>query len=139
MKSNRREFLENTTAAISPGRFATTPGTTFNWKGRSAKRPARSIFAKRTTIPTKKPCARNLSAKYARRVYVTNVWDYWHLQDNTQSAMCDESLYPGERLVCPTQVAPKRMEEYKDKPWQKYLKPASGARCGPRCRRGEAL
>lgn len=60
------------------------------------------------------------------RVYVTNVWDYWHLQDNTQSTMCDESLYPGERLVCPTWVAPKRMEEYKEKPWQKYLKPAAG-------------
>ena len=60
------------------------------------------------------------------RVYVTNVWDCGHLQDETMSAMCDTALYEGDRLVCPTWAPPKRMEEFRDKPWQKYLKPAYG-------------
>ncbi|MDO5580834.1 MAG: hypothetical protein Q4G69_06835, partial [Planctomycetia bacterium] len=59
-------------------------------------------------------------------VYITNVWDRWHLQDNTMINMTDPSLYQGERLVFPTWVSSKRMEEYKDKSWQKYLKPAQG-------------
>ena len=60
------------------------------------------------------------------RVYVTNVWDDGHLQDNTMTAMCDEAVYPGERIVCPTWVSEKQKAKYPDKPWLANLHPAYG-------------
>ncbi|MDO5580212.1 MAG: hypothetical protein Q4G69_03690 [Planctomycetia bacterium] len=59
-------------------------------------------------------------------VYITNVWDRGHLQDNTMINMTDSSLYQGDRIVSPTWVSQKQMDENKDKSWQKFLKPAYG-------------
>ena len=58
--------------------------------------------------------------------YITNVWNSSHLQDNTMTAMADETLYPGSRTVCPTWASKKVLEQYKDRPWQSSLQPAYG-------------
>ncbi len=71
-----------------------------------------------------------MKAEFTREVqanvYVTNVWDHGHLQDNTMTNMTDPKIYEGPRLVCPTWVSKKQMELYQDKWWQKYLKPGYG-------------
>ncbi|MCF0234727.1 MAG: MBL fold metallo-hydrolase [Thermoguttaceae bacterium] len=61
------------------------------------------------------------------RVFVTCVWDRWHLQDNTASAMCDETLYPDPRIICPTTIHPKNAEMMEGKPWRKYLVERTGS------------
>lgn len=58
--------------------------------------------------------------------YITNVWDHHHLQDNTMINMTDPALYQGKRIISPTWVSQKQMEEHKDKSWQTFLKPAQG-------------
>ncbi len=57
------------------------------------------------------------------RVFITCVWDRWHLQDNTASNMCDDSDagYPGPRLMCPTSVHPGNAEMMQGKEWRKRL------------------
>lgn len=60
------------------------------------------------------------------RVYVVGVWDRWHLQDNTASAMSDETLYPGPRLMCPTAVHADNAEMLEGKPWRKNLVERTG-------------
>ena len=42
------------------------------------------------------------------------------------TAMCDEAVYPGERIVCPTWVSEKQKAKYPDKPWLANLHPAYG-------------
>ncbi|MDD3586664.1 MAG: twin-arginine translocation signal domain-containing protein [Thermoguttaceae bacterium] len=60
------------------------------------------------------------------RVYISNVWNKSHLQDNTMQSMTDRTLYPNPRMICPTWAAKQQMELYKDAPWQADLKPAAG-------------
>ena len=59
----------------------------------------------------------------APRVFIVCVWDRWHLQDNTASAMCDETPtgYPGPRVMCPTAVHPGNAEMMQDKSWRRRL------------------
>lgn len=66
------------------------------------------------------------TAAVQANVYISNVWNKSHLQDNTMLSMTDRTLYPGNRLVCPTWAAAEQMELYKDSPWQADLKPAAG-------------
>lgn len=58
--------------------------------------------------------------------YLINVWDNGHLQDNTMTNMTDSKSGDAEPIVCHTWVSKKQMDLYKDKQWQKYLKPAYG-------------
>lgn len=60
------------------------------------------------------------------RVYVTCVWDRWHLQDNVSTAMTDETSYPGDRLICPTAIHPENAEMMEEKPWLKSLVERAG-------------
>ena len=55
------------------------------------------------------------------RVYVTCCWWRGHLIDKTSSAMCDQSSYPGARLLCPTDPHPLNAEMLQGKAWRKYL------------------
>ena len=56
------------------------------------------------------------------RVYVTCVWDRWHLQDNTETSMVlDEQGKPKAKLVCPTAVHSGNGEMMKDKAWRARL------------------
>ncbi|MDO5310126.1 MAG: MBL fold metallo-hydrolase [Planctomycetia bacterium] len=57
------------------------------------------------------------------RAYVVCVWDRWHLQDNTATAMCDQSAegYPGPRLMCPTAVHAGNEEMMQGKSWRSKL------------------
>ena len=59
------------------------------------------------------------------RFYITNVWDYYHVCDNTMVNMT-EGRAIDETTVCPTWVAPKRLAELADCPWHDYLQPAYG-------------
>lgn len=55
------------------------------------------------------------------QVYIVNVWDQLHIQDNTMSNMASEELYSGERIICPTNYPPERKEMYRDKFWQRRV------------------
>lgn len=55
------------------------------------------------------------------QVYVINVWDEYHIQDNTMSNMASEDLYSGDRIICPTNYPPQRLDMYRDKFWQKRV------------------
>ena len=55
------------------------------------------------------------------RVYITCCWWMGHTVDKTGAAMCNQDLYSGPRLLCPTDVHPMNAETLKDKPWRKYM------------------
>lgn len=56
------------------------------------------------------------------RVYVICVWDRWHLQDNTATAMVlDEKGTAKDKLMCPTGVHPGNAEMMQDKAWRSRL------------------
>ncbi|MGI5831657.1 MAG: hypothetical protein ACOX6D_03890 [Thermoguttaceae bacterium] len=52
------------------------------------------------------------------RVYVTDVWDQLHIQPSTMEAMTSRDLYPGDRIVCPTNFPLSKKEEFKNAPWR---------------------
>ncbi|MBP3692899.1 MAG: hypothetical protein J6J31_00485 [Thermoguttaceae bacterium] len=52
------------------------------------------------------------------RVYVSNVWDLHHLQDNTMTNMTSAAE---DVLVCPTISHARALEKYRDRPWMKNL------------------
>ncbi len=54
------------------------------------------------------------------KVYVSNVWDLYHLQDNTMTNMTQVAE---DVLVCPTAVHEGNREIYPDAPWLKNLAP----------------
>lgn len=60
------------------------------------------------------------------RFYMVNVWDHGHLQDNTMTNMTAPENCSGDVTVCHTWVSNKQMDLYKEKEWQKFLKPAFG-------------
>ena len=56
------------------------------------------------------------------RVYIVCVWDRWHLQDNTSTAMVlDEKGAPKDKLICPTAVHQGNAEMMEGKAWRKRL------------------
>ncbi len=55
------------------------------------------------------------------RVYVTCCWWMGHLCEKTSDTMCNQELYEGPRLMCPTDPHPLNYKWYKDKPWRKYM------------------
>ena len=55
----------------------------------------------------------------AARVYVACVWDQLHVTDDTMSRICDRSLYPEDRIVCPTIMSKERRKEHGDRFWMK--------------------
>ena len=56
------------------------------------------------------------------RVYVTCVWDRWHLQDNTATNMVlDADGKPKDKLVCPTAVHAGNAEMMEGKAWRSRL------------------
>jgi beta-lactamase superfamily II metal-dependent hydrolase len=60
------------------------------------------------------------------RVYITCCWWMGHVNAKTSATMTDENLYPGARLLCPTDPHPLNAEMFKDKPWRKYMCEKSG-------------
>lgn len=56
------------------------------------------------------------------RVYCVCVWDRWHLQDNTATAMVlDDAGNPKPKLMCPTAVHTGNAEMMTDKAWRSRL------------------
>ena len=53
-------------------------------------------------------------------IYVSNVWDLYHLQGNTMEYMTEAA---DDVLVCPTMIHPKNREIYPSEPWLKNLAP----------------
>jgi beta-lactamase superfamily II metal-dependent hydrolase len=51
------------------------------------------------------------------RVYVSCVWDQLHNVDPVMARLADTSLYPGERLICPTMMPAERRAVDSAKPW----------------------
>lgn len=50
------------------------------------------------------------------KVYVSNVWDLYHLQDNTMTAMAAGAE---DVLVCPTVSHKMALEQYRERPWMR--------------------
>ena len=55
------------------------------------------------------------------RVYVTNVWDSWHVNMKTSPIMTSRELYEGDRLICPTYYGPKDPALMNAQPWAKDI------------------
>ncbi|MGI6401909.1 MAG: MBL fold metallo-hydrolase [Thermoguttaceae bacterium] len=55
------------------------------------------------------------------RVYVTCCWWRGHVNDKTSKIMCDQQLYSGPRLLCPTDPHPENAEMFQGKPWRQYM------------------
>ena len=55
------------------------------------------------------------------RVYVTCCWWMGHVPERSCANMADESLYPGPRLMCPTDPHPMNAPTFQGKPWRRYL------------------
>lgn len=55
------------------------------------------------------------------RVYITCCWWQGHLNAKTSAIMCDEKLYRGPRLLCPTDTHPLNADMLRDKPWRNRL------------------
>ncbi|MBO7679003.1 MAG: twin-arginine translocation signal domain-containing protein [Thermoguttaceae bacterium] len=68
---------------------------------------------------------REFTSAVRARFYITNVWDYYHLCNNTMVNMT-KGRSVDETTVCPTWVSPKRLAELADCPWHEYLQPAYG-------------
>ena len=55
------------------------------------------------------------------RVYITCCWWKGHVSEKTSAIMGDENLYPGPRLLCPTDPHPENAAMFQGKPWRKYM------------------
>jgi hypothetical protein len=55
----------------------------------------------------------------AARVYVACVWDQLHVTDDTMTRICDRTLYPEERIVCPTVMTEERRKSEGERFWMK--------------------
>ncbi|MDO4585282.1 MAG: MBL fold metallo-hydrolase [Planctomycetia bacterium] len=60
------------------------------------------------------------------RVYVICVWDIHHIQDNTMTNMASRTLYPGDRVICPTLIPDGRKELYQGKSWWENVEICGG-------------
>lgn len=68
--------------------------------------------------------AKLLSALQAR-VYVSCVWDQLHNVAPVMERIADQSLYPGERIVCPGVFPKERRAQDAGKPWLDLIKDSS--------------
>lgn len=108
------------------GKIVDEAGTDVQLEGLAGKAAGKVDVCKTNHHSYKDAMRSEFTREVQARVYVTNVWDDGHLQDMTMTAMTDESVYPGERIVCPTWVSDKQKAKYPDKPWLKNLHPAYG-------------
>ena len=60
------------------------------------------------------------------KVYVNNVWHKGHVNDKTMKIMTSRSLYPGDRIVCPTVYDVYNPAAFRTAPWQKDLVKVGG-------------
>ena len=59
------------------------------------------------------------------RVYVSCVWDQLHNLPEVMERVCDRSLYPGERIVCPGIMPKERRDTDSACPWMKDVADSS--------------
>ena len=62
-----------------------------------------------------------LVAALRSRVYVSCVWDNLHNLDDTMTLLTDRSIYPDERIICPTVFSERRRNQDADKTWMPYI------------------
>lgn len=62
-----------------------------------------------------------LVAALRSRVYVSCVWDNLHNLDDTMTLLTDRSIYPDERIICPTVFSERRRSQDADKTWMPYI------------------
>ena len=67
----------------------------------------------------------NLVRNLKSRVYVSCVWDQLHDMPDTLRRVCDRSLYPGERIVCPGIMPKERREKDGAEAWMNDVSEAS--------------
>lgn len=59
------------------------------------------------------------------RVFVNNVWDQLHSVPEVMQRLSDHSIYPGERIICPTIFPAERRAKDAGSPWLDTLHPSS--------------
>ena len=68
---------------------------------------------------------RKLVAALRSQVWVSCVWDQGHTLPQCLELVSDRSIYPGDRVVCPTIMPPERRAKDGDAEWTKDIAPAS--------------
>lgn len=66
-----------------------------------------------------------LLAALRSQVYVSCVWDQLHNLTHVMDIVADRSIYPGERIICPTMMPAERRAEDADKAWMNDVAKAS--------------
>ena len=71
------------------------------------------------------PSMMSASAALKSRVYVSCVWDQLHNLPEVMGRVCDRSLYPGERIVCPGIMPKERRDTDSSCTWMKDVSDSS--------------
>ncbi len=69
--------------------------------------------------------SRKLVSALRSRVYVSCVWDQLHNMPDTMGLLTDRSIYPDDRIVCPTIMPAERRAKDGDSAWMKDVAKAS--------------
>ncbi len=69
--------------------------------------------------------SRKLVGALRSQVWVSCVWDQGHTLPQCLELVSDRSIYPGDRVVCPTIMPPERRAKDGDAEWTKDIAPAS--------------
>lgn len=69
--------------------------------------------------------SRNLVKALSARVWVSCVWDMNHDMDKVMERLADQSLYQGDRVICPGIMPSQRRDAAVGQSWLSYLDPSS--------------
>ena len=69
--------------------------------------------------------SRKLVAALRPQVWVSCVWDQLHNLPDTMELLADRSIYPGERVICPTVMPAERRAKDGNPDWMKDVAPES--------------
>lgn len=73
--------------------------------------------------------SRKLVAALRSQVWVSCVWDQLHNLPQCMELLSDRSVYPGDRIICPTIMPAERREKDKGAAWMKDIAPESFEGC----------
>ena len=66
-----------------------------------------------------------LVASLRPKVWLSCVWDVLHNQAAVMRRLADRTIYPGDRLLCPTVFPARRQQQDAGKAWIKDIAPAA--------------
>ena len=106
------------TAGDFSARFKDPDGTERNFEDDIAEACGRANVAK-VNHHGHKSMTRKLVGALHSQVYVSCVWDQQHNMNPCMDLLADRSIYPDDRIICPTIVPAERRAKDGDKAWMK--------------------